>query len=47
MLLVSSYFSDENLKLFDFELSDADLNKIAKLESNKCHNTVPSQMNNR
>ena len=38
---------DENLNVFDFELSDADLNKIATLERNERHNAVPSQFNNR
>lgn len=36
---------DENLNVFDFELSDADMDKIAKLDRNERHNSVPSEMN--
>ena len=38
---------DENLNVFDFELSDADLDKIATLERNERHNAVPSQFDMR
>ena len=38
---------DENLNVFDFELSNTDLNKIASLERNERHNAVPSQLSNR
>lgn len=38
---------NENLNVFDFELSNADLNKIATLDRNERHNAIPSQLNNR
>lgn len=38
---------DENLNVFDFELSDADMEKIAGLDRNLRHNSVPSEMNTR
>ena len=38
---------DENLNVFDFELSSDDLDKIAKLDRNERHNAVPSEMNKR
>ncbi|MBO0601993.1 aldo/keto reductase [Sporosarcina sp. E16_3] len=38
---------DENINVFDFELSDADLDKIATLERNERHNAVPSQFDMR
>ena len=38
---------EENLNVFDFELSAADLNKIANLDRNERHNSIPSEMNNR
>ena len=34
---------DEILRLFDFELSDANLNTIATIESSERHYAVPSQ----
>lgn len=37
----------ENLDVFDFELSSADLSKIAKLDRNERHNAVPSEFNMR
>lgn len=37
----------ENLNVFDFELSEVDLDKIATLDRNERHNAVPSEMNNR
>ena len=36
---------DENLNVFDFELSSADLDRIAELDRNERHNSVPSDMN--
>ena len=36
---------DENLNVFDFELSSADLDRIAELDRNERHNSVPSEMN--
>lgn len=38
---------DENLDVFDFELSTAELEKIAELNRNERHNAVPSEMNMR
>jgi diketogulonate reductase-like aldo/keto reductase len=38
---------DENIDVFDFELSTADLDKIAALDRNERHNAIPSEMNNR
>ncbi|MBO1910588.1 aldo/keto reductase, partial [Microvirga sp. 3-52] len=38
---------DENIDVFDFELSHADLDKIAALDRNEHHNAIPSEMNNR
>lgn len=38
---------DENINVFDFELSNADLDKIATLERNERHNAVPSQFDMR
>lgn len=38
---------DENLDVFDFELSDADMDKIAGLDRNLRHNAVPNEMNTR
>ena len=38
---------DENLNVFDFEFSAADLDKIATLDRNERHNAIPSEMNNR
>lgn len=38
---------DENIDVFDFELSHEDLEKIATLDRNERHNAVPSGMNNR
>lgn len=37
----------ENLDVFDFELSEADMEKIAGLDRNQRHNSVPSEMNKR
>lgn len=37
----------ENLDVFDFELTDADMDKIADLDRNERHNAVPSEMNKR
>jgi diketogulonate reductase-like aldo/keto reductase len=37
----------ENIDVFDFELSTADLDKIAALDRNERHNAIPSEMNNR
>ena len=37
----------ENLSVFDFELSNADLDKIAGLDPNERHNGIPSQTNHR
>jgi diketogulonate reductase-like aldo/keto reductase len=37
----------ENLDVFDFELSQADLDKIATLDRNERHNSVPSENNKR
>ena len=37
----------ENLNVFDFELNETDLNKIATLDRNERHNSVPSEMNKR
>ena len=37
----------ENLNVFDFELSEADMEKIALLDRNERNNSVPSEMNNR
>ncbi|GGB44757.1 oxidoreductase [Lentibacillus populi] len=38
---------EENFNVFDFELSEADMEKIAGLDRNLRHNAVPSEMNNR
>ena len=38
---------NENLDVFDFELSNADMSKIATLDRNDRHNAVPSELNNR
>ncbi|MBS4206238.1 aldo/keto reductase [Lederbergia citrea] len=38
---------EENLNVFDFELSQADMDKIAALDRNERHNSVPSEMNKR
>ena len=38
---------NENLNVFDFKLSSADLDKIATLDRNERHNAVPSELNNR
>lgn len=38
---------DENLDVFDFELSIAGLDMIAELDRNERHNAVPSEMNKR
>lgn len=38
---------DENLDVFDFELSTADMDKIAGLDRNLRNNSVPSEMNKR
>jgi len=35
----------ENLDVFDFELSEADMKKIASLDRNERHNSIPSEMN--
>ncbi|MDY0406987.1 aldo/keto reductase [Virgibacillus sp. 179-BFC.A HS] len=37
----------ENLQVFDFELSAADMEKIAGLDRNLRHNNVPNEMNKR
>lgn len=38
---------DENLNVFDFELSEEDLNKIAALDKGERHNAVPSEFSYR
>lgn len=38
---------DENLDVFDFELSDEAMDKIADLDQNLRHNAVPNEMNTR
>lgn len=38
---------EENLNVFDFELSEADMEKIAALDRNERNNAVPSEMNHR
>ncbi|RKQ33187.1 aldo/keto reductase [Oceanobacillus halophilus] len=38
---------EENLNVFDFELSEADMNKIAELDRNVRVGSKPSEMNNR
>lgn len=35
----------ENLDIFDFELTDSDMEKIAELDRGERHNSVPSEMN--
>jgi len=37
----------ENLDVFDFELSQADMDKIAALDRNERHNKAPNENNNR
>lgn len=37
----------ENLDVFDFELNETDMEKIAKLDRNERHNSVPNEMNKR
>ena len=37
----------ENLDVFDFELSQADMDKIATLDRNERHNKAPNENNNR
>lgn len=36
---------DENLNVFDFELNNTDMDKIANLDRGERHNSVPSEMN--
>lgn len=38
---------EENLNVFDFELSQADMDKIATLDRNERNNSLPSENNNR
>lgn len=38
---------EENLAVFDFELSQADMDKIATLDRNERHNKAPNENNNR
>ncbi|MBM7599522.1 diketogulonate reductase-like aldo/keto reductase [Virgibacillus halotolerans] len=38
---------EENLNIFDFELNEADMDKIATLDRNERNNGVPSEMNHR
>ncbi|MBO0993951.1 aldo/keto reductase [Bacillus sp. SD088] len=37
----------ENLDVFDFALSDSDMEKIASLDRNERHNSVPNEMNHK
>ncbi len=37
----------ENLDVFDFSLTDEDMEKIASLDRNERHNSVPNEMNKR
>ena len=37
----------ENLDIFDFELSESDMDKIANLDRNERHNSLPSENHNR
>lgn len=37
----------ENLNVFDFSLTETDMEKIASLDRNERHNSVPSEMNKR
>src|SRR5690625_3374039 len=37
----------ENLDVFDFELNETDMEKIAKLDRNERNNSVPNEMNKR
>lgn len=37
----------ENLDVFDFALSDTDMEKIATLDRNERHNSVPNEMNHK
>lgn len=37
----------ENINVFDFELQETDMDKIASLDRNERNNKVPSEMNNR
>lgn len=38
---------EENLNVFDFELSDADMEKITALDRNERNNSIPNEMNHR
>jgi len=38
---------EENLNIFDFELSEADMEKIATLDRDERNNSIPSEMNHR